>query len=355
MITTAQKEFRSSRIGGSDVAAIRGNSKFSGRAKVQQRIKGVASDRGYKSRYNQNFEFGNRLEPLIAEVFAENHPELLIVTVEDAYASGLLEKLDGFKGVIHKLGDGSISITHPDYDYLVLNLDYLLINKNNPLMWGVLEIKTASEHVAQDWGQTGTDEIPGYYLDQPMYYAGGIGAAFIRVAVQIGLRDYREYNIPYDRDLYEEILNDVVSFYATHIVFNKPVIDVVDAQKGNYLATRSSSLASPEAVEALRRRKSLDEQLKPLQRAREKADAIVKAYLGDAHQLVNEKGEVLFKVQEHDSLTLDEGALMRDYPDLYARYCVKSARRRTSAGKAYKSLQVSNEATSWPSTKTHVA
>jgi predicted phage-related endonuclease len=347
MITAAQKEFRSSRIGGSDVAAIRGNSKFFGRAKVQQRIKGIAQDRGYEQRYNANFEFGNRLESIVAEVFAENHPELLVVTVEEAHANGLLEKLDGFKGVVHELADGSVSITHLDYEYMVLNLDYLLIDKRNPLMWGVLEIKTASEYVSQDWGQTGTDQVPSYYLDQPMYYAGGIGAAFIRVAVQIGLRDYREYNIAYDRELYEAILNDVVSFYANHIVFGKPVTDIVDASKGNYLATRDRTLASPEALEALRRRKAIDEKLKPLQKAREKADAAVKAYLGDAHQLVDAKGEVLFQVSEHDALTLDKAALKRDYPDLYSRYSVKEASRRTSVGKAYKKLQVKEDARKW--------
>jgi len=338
MISSAIIEFRKNKIGGSDIPAVLGKSKFGGPASVAQRILGQAPVDGS---YRAEFEFGNRWESQVAQLFAENHPEYLVVSVQDAYKTGLLGNLPGFTARIVNLPDGSVTLLDAEYDHIVLNMDYLLVSRLG-LGWGVLEIKTASEYASGDWGVTGTNGFPTYYEDQPKFYAARTGANFVRGAVLIGQRDYREYHIDsYTAEEAADVIQQVECWYQQHIVGGEPVSPSL-RESSDVAITDKALEASDELVALIAEHKRLNELMDDLAKKLKPIDDAVRA-AGATYGAITYQGEVIFtntsKMVEH----CDSSALAREMPDLYGRFMVKSQSKRFAKAKGYKNFAVSSE------------
>ncbi|MGN9168423.1 hypothetical protein DX902_00030 [Paenibacillus jamilae] len=115
-----------------DIAAICGISKWRTSMHVYLEKLGEAPEEAK----SEAAEWGTRLEPIIAEKFAQEHPEWTI-----------LEK--------------KVIYSHPDHPWALANLDRLIICPKRGR--GILEIKTASEYLKQEWDE---GNIPDYYYVQ---------------------------------------------------------------------------------------------------------------------------------------------------------------------------------------------
>lgn len=163
-------------IGGSDIAAVVGLSPWESPLSLWHRKRGELPD----PEDRPEMTWGRRLEPVIAGVFCEAHPEWSPMfggtfAHEDrpwqlANPDLLLTGQCACDGLIHDCEDGPAS--------------------------ALLEVKTA--RFDDEWGTPGTAEIPVHYLCQVLWYLDvfGFGRAF--VAVLIGGSDYREYVIEAD-------------------------------------------------------------------------------------------------------------------------------------------------------------
>jgi putative phage-type endonuclease len=170
---------REAGLGGSEIAAVLGLSKWDSRFSLWHRKAGnvpLQDD-------NTDMEWGRRLEPVIAAKFCEDHPELVPI-----------------------IGGTYVNAERP---WQVANPDLLLgpacdcdgpihdCDQSQPT--AVLEVKTS--RYADEWGAPGTDEVPPYYLVQCRWYLDVLGVDRAYLAVLIGGSEYREYVIePDDAD-----------------------------------------------------------------------------------------------------------------------------------------------------------
>lgn len=171
-------------IGGSDVAAIMGISKYKSAYALYMEKVGLLQPEDISDK--PAVHWGCVLEPIVGEEYKKNHPNREVRRVN----------------AICK------SIKRP---WAQASLDYEVLDEQ--LGWGVLEIKTAGLNRAKDW----EDGIPLYYQTQIIHYLSVLNRPFADVAVLIGGQDYREYR--YMRDMEDEkaLVEDVDNFWHQNI------------------------------------------------------------------------------------------------------------------------------------------
>ena len=172
-------EARKNGIGGSDVASIMGLNKYSSPLNVWLVKTGREESPDLSD--NQAVEWGNRLEDVVADKFADEHPELQV----------------------RRRNATMVSIKRP---WAFANIDrWVTDGKGNV---GILEVKTVGMRRAADWD----NGVPLYYLTQVMHYMSVTGYKYVWVAVLIGGQEFREYYIERD-DQDIQAINDAVDTF----------------------------------------------------------------------------------------------------------------------------------------------
>ena len=184
-LTRAQwLELRRQGIGGSDVAAIIGISKWRTPLDIYNDKTEEGEPADGQEDDNPSMEWGRRLEPVIREKYADatgfwvSKPEAMFVNTDHPF---MIADVDGI------CEDGRI-----------------------------LECKTARS--GKDWGEEGTGEIPQYYQTQVQHYMAVLGAPVCDVAVLIGGSDFRIYTVRRDQELIDLLINDEEEFWEKHVV-----------------------------------------------------------------------------------------------------------------------------------------
>lgn len=161
-------EHRKGRLGGSEIAAIAGESKYESAyslwAKKLDLIPSAVAD-------NEPMYWGRKLESVIIDRFADDNPQYRVFRDVGTW--------------VNKKHD--FMLANPDAIYQMANGDF-----------GVLEIKTA--RFEDDWGkpELGADGVPRYYQTQVQWYLATLGLQFATLAVLISGSDYRTYEIEAD-------------------------------------------------------------------------------------------------------------------------------------------------------------
>lgn len=177
-------EARKNGIGGSDVASIMGLNKYSSPLNVWLVKTGREESPDLSD--NQAVEWGNRLEDVVAEKFAEEHPELQVRRRNATMVS--LERPWAFANIDRWVTDGHGNV-------------------------GILEVKTVGMRRAADWD----NGVPLYYLTQVMHYMSVTGYQYAWVAVLIGGQEFREYYIERDEADIKAINDAVDTFWRDFV------------------------------------------------------------------------------------------------------------------------------------------
>lgn len=150
---------RKSGIGGSDVAAVVGVSKWTSAYALWAQKSGLIADDFSDS---EAMEWGRLLEPVIREKFAAKHPDWNVIETDATFRSR-------------------------DYSWMLGNVDGFIDFGNGE--WGVLEIKTAAYE--DDW----VNGVPRYYETQVRHYMRVFGLKRGIVAVLFHGNAYREFEV----------------------------------------------------------------------------------------------------------------------------------------------------------------
>jgi len=123
------------------------------------------------------------------------------------------------------LTDRKVTIPHgiirnSKYPFMLASVDG--ITDDNRLF----EAKTAA--FPDGWGEPYTDEIPEAYLLQVQHYMAVTGIGVTDVAVLIGGRDFRLYEIPADKELQQIIIDGEAAFWDK--VLNKIEPELIDGE-----------------------------------------------------------------------------------------------------------------------------
>jgi putative phage-type endonuclease len=180
-------------IGGSDAAVVVGVNKWKSPVALWLEKTGQAPDQDLSE--NEAVYWGNVLEDIVAAEFARR--------------TGL--KVRRRNGIFQ----------HPEYKFMLANLDRDIIGKNEGL-----ECKTANFFAKSDW--TG-DDVPDSYFLQCQHYCAVMGYDGMHIAVLLGGQQFIHKYIPRDDGVIAHLITAETIFW-NHVVNNTmPAIDGSDA------------------------------------------------------------------------------------------------------------------------------
>lgn len=188
---------RSKGLGGSEIAAVVGLSPWQSRFSLWHLKRGNIP----KQEVNPGMRWGTILEPVICDHFASTRDML---DVEEAG-----------------------TYRHHEREWQLANVDRLLSDDEHGHV-GILEVKTAHQYDAHEWGY-GPEDVPPYYRCQALWYLDVLELPVAHMAVLIGGSDYREYEIRYSPDEAKWLRDQGEQFWASVQADEAPDIDGSDA------------------------------------------------------------------------------------------------------------------------------
>lgn len=191
-------------IGGSDIAALTGLSRYTSPYELYLDKRGELPEFPRSEFLERSVKWGHLHEPLIAEEFARQHD----VTVRRV---GL--------------------IRHETDSWRLANLDRQVLGcPDGPC---ALEIKNRSAWKADEWGETGDPEgVPDTEALQTHWYMSVTGYRHMHVAVLINGNDDRYYRVGHDQDIENDVLAMAYGFWQRILDGNPPPVDGSEAVTG---------------------------------------------------------------------------------------------------------------------------
>ncbi len=302
---------RASFLGGSDIGAILGVSKYRSAMDIWLEKTGKQVDR----KDSFTLRFGSFAESFIADEYA-------LLTGE-------------------KLADHPHGLTHPNYPFCVGQIDrFILENQEVPLFADdgvlnakkLLECKTANFISQADWGESGSDAIPLPYLCQCLWYLGITNLPEIDVAVLLGGSDLRIYSITRDLELETLLFEKAAFFWTEHVQKDMPPkpqsIDDCQALFQKSCVGKSIE-ANPNTIALIQQLKTLESHT---QREEEQIDAIKQELMqtmADAEVLTYFGKPIITWKAPKPSYRIDTKRLSLEHPELVKAYQtpIQSSRR----------------------------
>jgi putative phage-type endonuclease len=294
MLTKEQLEQRKLGIGGSDVAAICGLSKWKTPLDVFLDKIGETEEEQNESEYAY---WGNILENVVAEEFQKR--------------TGL------------KVYEAEETFVHKDYPFMRANVDRMIEGED-----AILECKTAK--FAQEWGQDGTDEMPAPYLLQVAHYLTVTQKSVAYVAVLIGGSDFRILKYTRNMELEAKIIEIEKEFWNKHVLekFPPQAKSMGDILTLFPKSQRDKAIVANEVLEEkIYKLKELKEQMKPLEQEFENIKTELCAEIGDAEVVIDSVSGKLATFKTQESQRLDTTKLKNELPDIYQNYVKVSESR----------------------------
>ena len=184
---------RTKYIGGSDIGAILGLSKYQSALDVWMEKTG----KEVKALDSLPLRFGSFAEEFVASEYARHTGSELI-------------------------HDESIYL-HSQYSFMSAHIDRFVHGDglSNPAT-RLLECKTANPFARGEWGETGTDQVPMSYLCQCIWYMAITGIAQCDLAVLFGNSDFRIYEIVRDLELEALVIEKALHFWNEYVLKDIP-------------------------------------------------------------------------------------------------------------------------------------
>ena len=276
-------------VGGSDVAAIMGLSPYRGAYEVWAEKSGLIEAPDISDK--PAVIWGNILEPVVGEHYAENHPDR----------------------EVRRLNAVCQSIERP---WAQASLDYEV--KDPELGWGVLEMKTAGQRSEGKWD----DGVPLFYQTQVAHYLSVTGRSFADVAVLIGGQDYREYRLMRDEDDIRAVERAVDEFWQRVQTGDEPPIDGSPGEAEALLKRHQTSDGEVwdcgdmprEVADYIYYKETADAAKERLA----KASNALKQLIGDRKGI--KCPDYIVTWPRGTKKTFDSKRFMEDHPDLYEQY-----------------------------------
>lgn len=282
---------RRSGIGGSDVAAIMGFSKWKSAYSVWEDKLGISAD-DYD---NDAMKWGRALEPVIRQEYAARNS-------------------------CH-VYDMTSPLRNPAYPELVANADGAVAIAAGMKAYKGLEIKTA--RYMDEWGADDTDEIPYSYLLQVNHYMLVAGVKEWDVAVLFQGSTYRQYTIRANAELQALIYEACRDFWAKYVKTGiAPPPQTYQDCVARWGGSEASGelVASTEVERATLRLAELKAQAKVIEDEQKIHSFTITEYMRDrSNTLVRPDGTVLATWKLPSASTMvDTEALAKRYPEAFA-------------------------------------
>jgi len=284
---------RTKYIGGSDIGAILGLSRFKTPLEVWMEKTGKET----KRLDSLPLRFGSFAEEFVAREYS---------------------RATGFE-LLH---DESIYL-HTEHSFMSAHIDRFVLQGGASPPTRILECKTANPFSSGDWGEVGSDEVPLSYLCQCIWYMGITGIDKTDLAVLFGNSDFRIYEITRDLELESVILQKAKLFWNECVLKDipPPVQSEADCQtlfsKGD---PAKSVEAKEETLELTKRLQLLNSEIDIREEEISSIKQSIMQSMGEA-QTLTFAGKVLatWKAPK-PSFRLDSKTLELNHPEIASNY-----------------------------------
>ena len=319
---------RRSGIGGSDVAAILGLSRYKSALDIYN---DKISTEEPKDQQSQSAYFGTILEDVVAKEFSKR-TGLKVQRVNTMLRSGvgdwMIANID--RAVVNPEIAGRVSV----YDEQRQAETGRMISTN----W-ILECKTANQFLADQWGESQEDEIvnsavvtehkiPIYYETQVQWYMAVTGCDTCFVAVLLGGQDFRIYVVRRDEDVIKALIEHCSEFWHEHVLKGIPpkAQNMEDVQKLFPQDNGDMVEATNEQAADIGELRTLAERIKELTEQQTVVKSRLIASLG-ANTGLMIGGEKACTYKSQKSVRFDSTRFKKEQPEVYQDY-VKSTETR---------------------------
>lgn len=297
---------RCNSIGGSEVGALAGYSEYASPLTIYNDKLGLSE----KFQGNIHTKHGNRMEPLIREWVQEDFKAETGITLKPfEYPFMMIHKEhEYFSANIDGLG-----LLEEDYKYYE-NLDTGEVRYIPKGKYFGLEIKTASEFLKKMWAG---EEIPDSYYCQCQWYMGVTGLEFFLIIYQLG-KEIKWKVVPRNEEDIKALFQIGQDFWNNHILTQIPPEPVgLERETKEILFKQSldNDIEVTVGENKLARYKSIDEQIKALEKKKEQIKQLIYLDMKDS-----KKGtDGVYKVSRWEVKKdgIDTKLLKEKYPETY--------------------------------------
>lgn len=289
-------KYRKRGIGGSDVAAILGISKWKSAVGLWLDKTNQSSE---PEEENEAMQWGNIMEPVIRNHFAE---------------------------VMGKpVAEVKAMLRHPEYPFMLADVDGVTVDdEGNP---AILEIKTASEYKRGEW----EDDIPPYYQTQVQHYLCVTGVKKAYVAVLIGGNSFKVFEVDADVEVQQMLIAVERDFWNKVQNMIRPEIDGSDVAtellNRAYRGGISEQIVLPEeAIEYVDRYMEASAEEDNAKAKKQDAANHIKEFMRDYDKAKCLNYTITWKPVSTERL--DTKALKENEPEVYQKYVKSGTSRR---------------------------
>lgn len=272
------KEERQTYIGGSDIAAIMGQSRWKTPYTLWAEKTGKI-DSTIKN--NDAVDMGNRLEQFVADLFAEKTGK--------------------------KVRRAPKTYKHPEYPFLVAHIDRLIVNSDE-----LLECKTCSMYKLEEW----ENKIPKEYILQVQWYLGITGRKKGWIACLIGGQKFDYKPLEFDEELFTLMVNKAVKFWQMVQSDTPPLILPEDDETlGKVFLEHTEDLIENQEIEdRVSYLKEIEMHRDDYNKEIDEIKTELKAFIQDKMGILTDKYTVTWKSQTNSKLDMEH--LRQDIPNL---------------------------------------
>lgn len=203
---------------------------------------------------------------------------------------------------------------HKKFDFMLANIDRDIVGER-----AGLECKTASAWLQQHWGDTGTDDLPLYYLTQCAHYMEVLDYDRWYCAVLIGGQDFRWYVIERNEAIATALIEKESQFWRSVLSGVPPEATSFADMVTLYPADNSPTVVATDAIfKTLSDLATLNATAKEIEGQQENLKTQVGQFMGSAGRLTDRAGTILATWLAHERTNIDTKALKARYPEIYA-------------------------------------
>ena len=310
---------RSRGIGGSDIGPICGVSVFTSARQIYLRKTGQYPDSiKPDDASSERMHFGHMLEPIVADEYARRvlcddgeHPDLHLVNYEATFQ-------------------------HLEYPWALANVDRFIVDSDGKPV-GILECKTTSEYMNEEWAE---GEILTTYLYQLNWYLFVTGLKWGAFACLVGGNKFYTYEVMRN----DELINDILipkakEFWEVNVMqLKEPEMQQTDTEFVNGLynkAVKSSEISFTDDGfnELAKTVFDCKKKIKELASIMEEAQNRIKDRMKDNE--IAYCADYTVKWSPRSQKRVDSEALKARYPQVYLD-CLKTINYRAMTVKAMK-------------------
>ena len=284
---------RTKYIGGSDIGAILGLSRFKTPLEVWMEKTGKET----KKTDSLPLRFGSFAEAFVASEYS---------------------RATGFD-LLH---DESIYI-HPQHSYMSAHIDRFIMQGSTSSPTRILECKTANPFSSGDWGEIGSDEVPMSYLCQCIWYMAITGIEKTDLAVLFGNSDFRIYEIARDQELEALVITKASTFWDEHVLKDIPP-PITGEQDCQNLFSKGDPAKSIEAgrdtLELTKRLHLLNSEIDVREEEISSIKQTIMSQMGEAELLTYQGRTLASWKAPKPSFRLDSKRFEQEHPEIASNY-----------------------------------